>query len=463
MSIKARTATAALLATGLFAFSSAAMATNGYFTHGVGTESKAMGGSGVGSTEDFGGIAAATNPALTVFADTKWQAGLSIFSPSRSYETSGGVGGQGGAFTLSNGKYDSDNDFFPIPFVAKNWKLANDSVLSFVFYGRGGMNTEWNDDQTVLTDPTGMGGTPAELPGTFGGGTAGVDLMQAFMSVNYAGRVGDNFAWGIGPVVAIQMFEAEGLVMFSGYTKTFADAFLGNGMGAPVENLTNNGHDTSTGVGVSAGMWAGNDQLSFGLAYQSKISMSEFDDYADLYAERGGFDIPSTIKAGVSFKASDTATLNFDIEHIGYEDVDSVANPIMNLLTGCFTANPSVAPATGGCLGGPSGAGFGWEDMTVYKVGLAVKSDEKNTWRFGYSYSEQPIPNTEVLFNILAPGVMEQHFTFGWTGERANGSVMSFSLMYAPEKTVSGRSTFDPFQNIDLEMSQLDLEFAYRF
>ena len=287
--------------------------------------------------------------------------------------------------------------------------------------------------------------------------------MQAFMSLNYAGKVGDNFAWGAGPVVALQSFKANGLVMFSAYTQTFADAFLGNGQGAPVPYLTNNGHDTSTGFGVSAGIWTGNDRLSFGLAYQSKISMSEFDDYADLYAQRGGFDIPSTLKAGVSFMPSDSAILNFDIEHIGYSDIDSVANPIMNMLTGCFTANPQVAPATSGCLGGPSGAGFGWDDMTVYKVGVALKSNEKNTWRIGYSYGEQPIPNSEVLFNILAPGVMEQHITFGWTGERANGSVMSVSFMYAPEKTVTGANTFDPFQMIELKMSQMDLEFAYRF
>ena len=41
--------TAALLATGLFACSGAALATNGYFTHGVGTESKGMAGTGVAS------------------------------------------------------------------------------------------------------------------------------------------------------------------------------------------------------------------------------------------------------------------------------------------------------------------------------------------------------------------------------------------------------------------------------
>ena len=464
MKLKARKATAVLLATGLFAFSSAAMATNGYFTHGVGTESKGMAGTGIGSNENFGGIAAASNPALTVFSDEKWQAGFGIFSPRRSYTTSSSLAnGNGGAFTLSAGNYDSKNEAFPMPFVAKNWKLANEDSLTFVFYARGGMNTEWDSGQTAMLDPTGQGGAPATLPGTFGGGKAGVNLMQAFVNLNYASQVNDNFAWGVGPVVAIQMFEATGLVMFSGFTQTFADAALQNGVGAPVPNLTNNGHDTSYGYGLSAGLWTGTDQFSFGLAYQTKMSMGEFDKYSDLYAQNGGFDIPSTIKAGVSFKASDAFTINVDIEQIGYSDIDSVANPIMNMLTGCFTANPLVAPATNGCLGGPNGAGFGWDDMTVYKFGFAWASDENNTWRFGYSTGDQPIPSSEVLFNILAPGVMEEHITFGWTRKLSNGNTFSSSLMYAPSVEVNGTNTFDPTQSIQIEMSQLEVEFSYRF
>jgi len=486
MKSNTRKVTAALLATGLFAFSSTALATNGYFTHGVGTESKAMGGSGVGSSQNMGAIGVATNPALAVFSDEKWQVGLSIFSPMRSYTTTGGLGGQQGAFSLSNGSYDSANEAFPIPYVGKNWKFDNGGALSVVFYGRGGMNTEWDSGQSAFFDPfPGNSLSPGtiESPGLYGGGKAGVDLMQAFLNVNYSGKIGDSFAWGLGPVVAVQMFEATGLANFAGYTQTFANAFPGyfgsclQGNGTPdecqiaatgqaaseVTSLTNNSSDMSVGYGVSAGVWFGNDTVSFGLAYQSKMDMEEFADYSDLFAQDGGFDIPSTLKAGLSFKTSDAVTLNFDVEQIGYSEVDSVANPIANLLTGCYTANPTVSPESSGCLGGENGAGFGWEDMTVYKVGVAVQSSDTSTWRFGYSYGEQPIPSSEVLFNILAPGVMEQHITLGWTGVRPNGNIMSFSFMYAPETTVTGASTFDPFQTIELKMTQLDFEFAYRF
>ena len=471
-----RKVTAALLATGLFALSSAAMATNGYFTHGVGTESKAMAGTGVASSENLGGIAAATNPALAVFSDEKWQVGFAVFSPMRSYTASDSViGGQGGAFTLQAGEFDSKNEAFPIPYVAKNWRLSNEDSLSVVFYGRGGMNTEWDNGQVAFFDPTGAGGAPSPVPGLFGGGVAGldkadagVDLMQAFLSVNWARKFNDNFAIGLGPVFAAQLFEAKGLSSFAGYSEVFAQYALypANPPNFPwnvATSLTDNGHDMSTGYGFAIGVWGGSERFSYGLAYQTKMTMSEFDDYSHLYAEAGGFDIPSTLKGGISFMATDTARINLDIEHISYSDVDSVHNPIMNLLMGCFTANPAVAPETSGCLGGPTGAGFGWEDVTVFKAGVAFQADDKNTWRLGFSYGEQPIPSSEVLFNIMAPGVMENHFTAGWTGERANGNVMSLSIMYAPSKEISGTSTFDPTQTIKLEMSQFELEFAYRF
>jgi long-chain fatty acid transport protein len=483
MRVTARKATAALLATGLFAFSSAAMATNGYFTHGVGTESKGMAGTGAGSPTDMGGISIATNPALGVFADEQWQIGMAIFSPMRSYETSSSfVNGQLGAFTLEQGKFDSKNEVFPIPYIAKNWKLDSGNAITMVFYGRGGMNTEWDNGQSAFFDPSGMGGSPPPggVPGLYGGGisgfvpgneplpVAGVDLMQAFLSINWSGKIGDSFAYGFGPVFAAQLFEATGLSAFAGYSTTYANYLASTGdMQTPpwlvATNGTDNGSDMSTGWGVAGGIWAGSERFSFGLAYQSKMSMSEFDDYADLFAEQGGFDIPSTLKAGISFMAGDSARINVDVEHIGYSEVDSIANPISNLFSGCFTTQQVAPPESSGCLGGPNGAGFGWQDVTVYKLGAEWASSDNNTWRVGYSYGEQPIPSSEVLFNILAPGVMEQHLTVGWTNRRSNGHVISMSLMYAPKTTIKGTNSFDPTQVITLEMQQLEFEFAYRF
>ena len=461
-------------ATALFVSSGAAFATNGYFTHGVGTQSKGMAGTGIGSNADMGTIMTASNPALGVFMSDSWEAGLAFFSPMRSYEasaqSSGGfpieVAPGSGIFlpthSIAPGKIDSSSEFFPIPYLAKNWSLNNERSISFAFYGRGGMNTDWDDASASATsffcgvDPD--TGGPATGPGPFCAGNAGVDLSQAFVSLNYSAKVGDNFAWGIGPVFGVQMFEAKGVQTFQAVTKTLATT----GDITQVDSLSDNGHDISTGFGLAAGIWWGiTDRLSFGLGYQSKMSMSEFDDHSDLYAEAGGFDIPSSIKGGFSFLATDYLRINFDVEQSAFSEVDSVGNPMANL----FACNllPLGGTSVEPCLGGEQGAGFGWDDMTTYKLGFEWAMDEKNLWRFGYSYGEQPVQAADVLFNILAPGVMEQHITFGWTRNRDNGHQFSVSFMYAPEKTVSGPSAFDPVQTIDLTMSQFELEFAYRF
>jgi len=152
--------------------------------------------------------------------------------------------------------------------------------------------------------------------------------------------------------------------------------------------------------------------------------------------------------------------LSFDIEHIWYSDIDSVANSINNLFTGCPMTQQGGMD-TSFCLGGDNGAGFGWEDMTVYKTGLAYKAGEDWTWRFGYSYGKQPIPESEMSFNILAPGVMESHLTAGFTLSRTPNRELNVAVMYAPNKKVTGPQNFDRHQNVTFEMHQFELEVSY--
>jgi len=189
------------------------------------------------------------------------------------------------------------------------------------------------------------------------------------------------------------------------------------------------------------------------------MSMSELDDYSDLYAEAGGFDIPASTKLGISFKGSNDVRLNLDIEYTEFSDVASVGNPMANIAA-CPTAGLGGTDVES-CLGGKNGAGFGWDDMTTFKLGVEWYANASTTYRFGYSYGEQPIQEDDVLFNILAPGVMEQHFTFGLTKSRPNGGAWNMSLMYAPSNSVTGINMFDPTQTIEIEMSQFELEFSY--
>ncbi|MBI3605391.1 MAG: outer membrane protein transport protein [Nitrospirae bacterium] len=178
--------------------------------------------------------------------------------------------------------------------------------------------------------------------------------------------------------------------------------------------------------------------------------MSKFSDYAGLFAEQGSFDIPSTWTLGLSYKAVPSLTFLFDIQQINYSEVKAINNPFL----------PNLMASK---LGKDDGTGFGWQDMTVYKLGAQWQRSEDWTWRAGYSMSKQPIPSSEMLFNIIAPGVPEQHATVGFTKSFSNHQDLNFSLMRAFSKSVSGLNPLDPSgnQNIELKMDEWEIEFSY--
>jgi long-chain fatty acid transport protein len=434
-------------------------ATNGYFTHGTGTKNKGMAGAGMAMPEDA--ISIANNPAAAVANAGKYDLGLAVFVPDRYYETTESqLNGQMGAFTIGPTRQRSTNKFFYIPHMAGSWGLSDKSAIAAAFYGRGGMNTTWNWGTATFSPQPGM--DPMTFQGTYGSGMfgdsgkAGVDLMQAFLDVGYAHTFGDNFTLGISAVGVMQLFSARGVMTFAPYTETFAAS---GGMTMP-DSLSNNSHDTSYGLGVKLGLqWDITDMFAVAASYAPKISMSKLKDYSDLFADGGNMDIPSDWKVGFTLRPSERFALNFDVEGIGYSDVPSVGNPFSNLFN-CPTANP-MATDTSNCLGGKNGAGFGWEDMTIYKIGGQWSSGNDWTWRAGYSHGDQPIPESEMIFNILAPGVMEDHLTLGFTKGLASGNEYSMSFMYAFKNEISGPNALDPTQMIYLEMKQWEIEFAF--
>jgi long-chain fatty acid transport protein len=410
----------------------ASFATNGYFSHGYGTKSKGMAGSGAALPQDA--LASATNPAGNVWVGDRVDLGISFFSPNREYNAGTVNGGE--FFPLAPGNYDSANELFLIPSFGWNTMIDENSSFGIAVYGNGGMNTEWDD---------------VPFPGTFNGGaaggddTAGVDLSQLFVNLNYSRKISDNASWGAGLILAAQAFEATGLAAFGGSVSD----------GNP-NDLTDNGHDISYGAGVKLGFQGDlAEWLTMGLSYQSRIWMTEFDDYSDLFAEDGDFDIPATATIGFAVKPNENHVITFDIQHIWYGDVDSIANPMANLF--------SCGGDARYCLGGSKGAGFEWNDMTVFKLGYQWQMSDSFTARVGYSYGEQPIDDSSVLFNILAPGVMEEHYTFGFTAIPSKGHELNFAAMYSPKNSLSGSNNplVPTSQDIELEMYQWEVELSW--
>ena len=83
-------------------------------------------------------------------------------------------------------------------------------------------------------------------------------------------------------------------------------------------DLSDNGRETSYGAGVNLGiLYNFSEKFSVGAGYHSKIYMTEFDDYADLFAEDGNFDIPPTATIGIAIKPTEKISLAFDMQKSG--------------------------------------------------------------------------------------------------------------------------------------------------
>ena len=373
-----------------------AHATTGYFQHGYGIKAKGMGGVGIALPQDS--LAAATNPAGMALIGNRLDLGVDWFKPDRGAEI------VGNAVPGVNGKYDgNDTASFLIPEFGYNRMLNPNLALGVSVYGNGGMNTDYK------TSPfSGFGGSSP----------AGVDLMQLFISPTLAWKTGAH-AFGASLNLAYQRFEARGVGVFAGFS-------------SDPNNLSDRGHDDSTGWGVRVG-WTGQvlPTLSLGATYQTKTAMSKFDKYKGLFANQGEFDIPENYGVGIAWKAMPALTLAADVQRINYGDVAAVGNPINCLFTGCQ-------------LGGPNGAGFGWRNTTVYKLGVSYDLSPALTLRAGYVTLQQPIPQSQTFFNILAPGVVEQHLTLGATWNVSRQSELSVAYMHAFENEVKGSGSIPP-------------------
>jgi long-chain fatty acid transport protein len=411
-----------------------AMATNGYFPHGYGIKAQGMGGASTAMAEDS--LGGATNPAKMVWVGSRADLGLALFSPNRDSERfDAGV-------PPINGKVESDKTLFAIPEFGYNRMMRDNLALGLTVYGNGGMNT---------TYPQGnfnCGGGPANI--LCGAGEVGVDLMQLIIAPTVAYKINPQHSVGASLLLAYQRFKATGLQAFDN-----APGFPPF-TGAP-GSVTNNGYDDSTGVGLRIGyMGRLSDMVTIGAAYSPKIDMGKFDKYKGLFAEDGNFDIPSNYSLGVAITPAPRWTVALEYQRINYSDSRAVNNP----------SQPPVAP-----LGATNGPGFGWQDIDVFKLGVAWRMNDAWTLRAGYNHGDNPIKPRDVTFNILAPGVMESHYTAGFTYAMGKSNELSGSFMYAPRQEVKGTSLFDLVlgpgaagtETIRMYQYQIGLAYSWKF
>ncbi len=395
-----------------------AYATDGYFAHGYGVKSQGMGGVGIALPQDA--LAAATNPAGMGLIGDRIDAGVTWFRPIRESEI------LAGANSTTYSANDSKNFF--IPEFGYNRQISPDVTLGVSVYGNGGMNTDYKNGVPLFNNPA------------FFTGRTRMDLAQLFVAPTVTWKASENHTFGASLNLAYQRFEIKGINNFR------------FGASSDPSNLTNRGYDHSYGAGLHLG-WTGkiNQAVTLGATYQSRTWMTEFDKYRGLFAEQGDFDIPETYGVGIAVKATPDLTLAADVQRINYSDVDSVGNTLL----------PNFGTAL---LGNDGGAGFGWKDVTAFKLGASYAYSDTLTLRAGYNHTTQPIRKSDTLFNVIAPGVVQDHITLGATWVLPNKAELSLAYMHAFENEVNGANSIPPGfggGEANLKMYQDSIGIAY--
>lgn len=412
-------------------FSAPALASEGYFQNGIGVRDKGL--AGAGSADPLSPLVLAQNPAGIVEIDTQLELGVSVFSPLRQFEGSGGPG-----FTPS-GVVKSGRNIFVLPTMGYTRRLSENSAIGVALYGNGGLNTSYGS-------PANPACASPPLPasnGVFCGGKTGVDLIQVYLSAGYSHKFGNAVSVGVAPVLAMQMLKAEGL-----------QAFAYNQAGQPLTidpaNLSNNGYSTSTGYGARVGILVKPiPQIRLSASYQTEMTMSRFKKYRGLFEGGGKFNIPSNYTFGVAVDPSPDLTLMFDYRHINYKDIPSVSNS-------------SSIRQQFGSAGGP---GFGWKNVDAYKFGAEWNAGDALTLRGGFAFNNNPVPSQDATLNILAPGVSKQHYTAGARVKTGERSAFDLSFLYSPNARTEGIEVTpagpNPGHRIKLQMHQFEVGLAW--
>lgn len=200
------------------------------------------------------------------------------------------------------------------------------------------------------------------------------------------------------------------------------------------------------GFGATAGLiYKPSDKLRIGASWVSEQSMSAFHWNTTAGPIEMTMDGPRQLALGVAFTPMPGMLVEADIKHIAFSDV---------------LGNVAISRPAGYAGAIPASMNFGWEDQTVFSLGVQKELDPKTTVRLGLNYGKSPIGPEDVNANIGSLAVTEKHLSIGLTRKISDRVMGSLSYMHAFRNSLT--SDVAPFNTIELEQNIINLQISYK-
>lgn len=384
-----------------------AHATNGYQLIGIGSYQKSLGGAVTANPGSA--MTAVSNPAGMARVGARADFSMEAFMPDRSVD-----------FTAQGGDVaNSAVDIYGVPAIGWTAPTSEGSEVYFGggMYGTSGMGVDYA--------PT------ANSSSTEWTGYSNVSFWQ--MAPGFAWNVNERYSVGVTLNIDYQSVAFQQTTQ--GINFDLARGASGFGLGF--------------GVGL---LYDVNDQLTLGFNYKSKQHFSPLEYQlatGDISVGVNNFtagtykldlDFPQQAAAGLAYRANDNLTVSADLKWINWSDTMdklSVTGP-----GGTFPMNP------------------GWDDQTVYALGVAYDLSERVTLRAGYNYAESPFGDGQAGQNLLLPAIVETHYTVGMNVVLNKHWELAWHYMEVPEKTLTDSTSG---AKISLAEQSFGFNIGYRF
>ena len=406
-----------------------AHATNGYQLIGVGAYQKSL--AGAVTANPGSAMTAVSNPAGVARIGNRADFSMEAFMPDRDINFSG----------MAGNKAASSASIYGVPSLG--WAAPTSDNSKYYFGG-----------------------------GMYGTSGMGVDYASSKMSGASPNRYWDGYSnisfWQMAPVVAWNLDNrlSLGISLNLDYQSVaFQQRVLSDtnsdGIGETiVDNFDLSRAASGFGLGLSMGLlYDINQQWTVGFAYKSKQSFAPLEyqlAYADIYNDVGSagtagtykldLDYPQQAAVGLAFHPNTKMTLSADLKWINWSDT-------MNKLA----------------VTGPNGfvrtMDPGWDDQTIFAVGVNYDLNDHVSLRAGYNYAKSPIDEQDVSKNQILPAIVESHYTMGAGFNINKYWEINLHYMYVPENTLTAplTDTQSPGTSISLAETSFGFNIGYRF
>jgi long-chain fatty acid transport protein len=409
-------------------------ATNGMDMIGFGTRSIGMGGADVAVAGDAGSVG--VNPAaVSEAAASSANIGITVLMPTLSLTHNTPSGPD---------SVDGESQYFPMPQLGYVHRIGGGPLaVGFGLYAQGGMGVDFQNVNTGM-------GTQDEL-------TSQVSFLRLNPLVSY--KLNENVT--LGGTLMLGYSQAE----FSFYPGTYSagpDGAPGTGddfAGMDVTDLTSWGFAGRIGAQVKLGpmvrlgamytsestikLDGGNARLNFG---QMKVNYD---------AELQDFTWPMEFEGGIAVTPAKGLTVAFDVKWINWSA--AIDMPKLKISSPDSQGVPAEMSIP---------FDMAWEDQWVYAIGVEYAFNAMNTFRAGYNYGKNPVPDNNL--NPLFPAIVEHHLTLGY-GLTFGQWGVNLAYEHAFENTQTNNNTnqqvnpFGPGLEVSHSQNTVSLDATYRY